>query len=152
MIIVKKKVIAYILLGISLLFFLGIEAINSTIEQKPASYYRIMALRQAMHAELQAAAVSGTYRALALPVPNTVEQVCVVDVNKIDISHFLCQMDRLCVQWRKKEANVFFLPSGDSFLVDDLIPSKQAECFQIVDGKLFFMLKQKDGKVFIEKN
>lgn len=146
-----KKITAYILLATSIVLFMGLQFIHVSREGTSVSYYALMALRDTMRYQIQTAAVSGSYRSLALPMPSTVEQVCVVDTGKVDTSHFLCQLERLCSEWKNKEANVFFLPGGDSFLLEELVPSKSAECFPVIDKKLFFTLKQKDGRITIEQ-
>ena len=141
----KKKWIGLLAFGLSIAMFFITE---STIQERPAAVGS--AIEEALRTEIQAAAVSGQYHARALPMPKSVEQVCFVNSAVVDTTHVLCQMERLCSQWKNKEANVFFLPSGDFFLIEGLVPANTAECFPIVDGKLFFTLKQKNGQIVIE--
>ncbi|MBI4441723.1 hypothetical protein HY639_06150 [Candidatus Woesearchaeota archaeon] len=144
-----KKVIGFGLLFLSIVFFFALQY-EASLKRAPISYYQVMAVRDEFKNQIDIAATAGTYRALMMPVPERTEDICIVDSNNFDANHFLCQLDRVCQEWKNKEANVFFLPTGDSFLLPELVPGKPAECFQIVNGHIFFVLKQKEGKIIVE--
>lgn len=147
----KKKSVSILLLLLSFFFFLSTQIIHTTIEQRPTSYYRTIALQQTLEAQMKAAA-QGQYPSRAYTIPAT-EQICVVDLQHVDTNHVLCQIKEICTAWQRKEANIFFLPSHDSILISDLLPNKAIECFSMVDGKFFFTIKEnkeKNGKFFIE--
>ena len=145
-----KRVIAYALLAISFSFFVATQFMNTEINKHPVSYYKVMEVRNALKVQIDAAATSGSYRSIILPTLVFAEKVCIVDLNAFYKNSFLCQMNRVCDEWQKKQSNVFFIPSGDSFLLSDLVIDKPVKCFQVLENKLFLMLKQKDGKIFVD--
>ncbi len=146
----QKKTLGVILLLISVILFLATQTIHSIIAQKPISYYRTLELQKALEAQMKAAE-EGHYRAAAVTLGTPTQQLCVVDLAQFDPRHKLCQNEKICTAWKKKEANIFLLPEEDSLLLPELLPTTSADCFSLTDGKFFFTIKEKDGKLIIEK-
>jgi len=146
----QKKTLGILLLLLSMTLFLATQAIHSIIAQKPISYYRTLELQKALQTQMKAAEM-GHYQAAAVTIGMPTQQLCVVDLANVDSKHFLCQNERICAAWKKKEANIFLLPEGDLLLIPELLPTNSVECFSLVEGKLFFTIKEKNDKLIIEK-
>lgn len=146
----QKKTIGVFLLLVSITLFLTTQAIHSIIAQKPISYYRTLELQKALQMQMKAAEL-GHYQAAAVTLGTPTQQLCVVDLLNVDSQHFLCQNEQICTAWKKKEANIFLLPEGESLLIPELLPTNSVECFSLIEGKLFFTIKEKNDKLIIEK-